>query len=92
MHNLASTYGQRPSTYLGLDPLSWHAYQFDLCCLQMGNYLEGKLKEVDQKGKPKYSIHQLLGDEAKSDDNKDFASVSTLAAPKKMVIPDSGIW
>lgn len=90
LHSLSVSYGVRPSSYLGLDPTSWEAYQIDLCALQVGRYIESKLNERDEKGKPLHTLAKLLDEEEKQPATE-FASLAGRVT-KKMAIGPSGIW
>lgn len=54
----------------------WLAYQFDEAVFQYGRWVENKLAEVDSKGKPKYSIEDVLNNNGRS------ASLFALGAAK----------
>ena len=65
--------GERPSKILGISRLSkrlnglkgrdeWTCYQFDQAIVWLGRYVENKLHELDDDGKPLYTLAQLLGD------------------------------
>lgn len=90
LHSLAASYGARPSSFLGLDPLSWEGYQLDLCALQVGRYIENKLNERDDKGKPVHTLAKLLDEEEKQVAGE-FRSMAGLVT-RKVAIPDSGVW
>lgn len=53
----------------------WAELQFDMAIIHFGRYIEAKLEEVDQKGRYKYNLRQLLWDE---DDTK-----SAIKDPKR---------
>lgn len=84
------SYGVRPSSYLGLAPTSWEAYQVDLCTLQVGRHIENKLNEHDDKGKPLYTLAKLLDEEEKQPATE-FRSMAGMVT-RKMAIPENGIW
>lgn len=90
LHSLAGSYGARPSSLLGLAPTSWEAYQLDLCALQVGRWIEGKLAERDDKGKPKHTLAKLLDEEEKQPATE-FQSMAGKVV-RKVAIPADGIW
>ena len=90
LHSLSVSYGARPSSFFGLAPTSWEAYQLDLCALQVGRWIENKLNERDDKGKPIHTLGQLL-DEEEQKPATEFRSMAGLVT-RKMAIPESGIW
>lgn len=90
LHSLAASYGARPSSYLGLDPLSWEAYQLDLCALQVGRWVENQLNERDKEGKPIHTLAKLLDEEEKQPATE-FRSMAGLVT-RKIAIDPSGIW
>ena len=61
LHNLALTYGQRPSAVLGVED-EWAAYQVDVATLTLGRWVEARLAERDKKGRPIYSLAQLMAE------------------------------
>lgn len=91
LHSLASTYGQRPSHWLGLAPESWEAYQFDVAALRLGRWVEGKLSETDKQGKPKHRLDALLDDEPRKPAKEQFRSFAGTAM-RSVRIDESGIW
>lgn len=52
MHLLAKEYSQRPSSFLGLPPASWSAYQFDLVVRSMGVQWENEQYEAMKEDRP----------------------------------------
>lgn len=52
MHLLAKEYSQRPSSFLGLPPASWSAYQFDLVVRGMGVQWENEQFEAMKEERP----------------------------------------
>lgn len=91
MHALGSSYGQRPSSLLGLAGDSWEAYQLDLATLELGTYIEGKLAERDKQGKAKHSLAELLADTPEEASKVRFASLAGMV-DRKIVVPESGVW
>lgn len=75
---------------LGLAPTSWEAYQLDLCALQVGRWIENKLQERDDKGKPIHTLARLLDAEA-TQPATEFRSLAGMVT-QKVAIPDNGIW
>ena len=88
---MATSYATRPSSFLGLSPVSWEAYQFDLAALTLGRWVDNKLAETDKKGNPVNRLQDLLGESKKADDASQFRSLAGMVT-EKMVIPESGIW
>ena len=86
---MSAAYGQRPSSYLGLPPTSWEAYSLDLATLQLGRWIEGKLDERNDKGKPIHKLSDLLSE--KPAEQQEFRSMKGLVT-KKMAIPENGVW
>lgn len=92
LHTVATTYGTRPSSILGLPQDSWIAYQLDLAVVKFGRWVEGELAETDSKGKPKKRLADLLRDEGEqSMDDSAFAPMKDVAARKVQIKPD-GTW
>ena len=87
---MATSYATRPSSFLGLLPASWEAYQLDLAALTLGRWIENKLAETDKKGKPVNRLKDLLG-ESKPDGEGEFRSLAGMVT-EKIKIPDSGVW
>jgi hypothetical protein len=80
LHNLGAAYGQKPSSYLGLEGDSWEAYQVDLLCLTVGRDVEERIRKKrplpwQQKVRPGKSGFTRLGGRA-----------------RKVKVPESGIW
>ncbi len=99
LHCLASAYGGRPSSFLGLMPASWEAYQLDLACLEVGRWAEEKLQERDRQNRPKHHIEDLLDDATSAGGvlrggkaNAYQSAAATGAEITKMTIPADGIW
>lgn len=100
LHSLASAYGSRPSSYLGLPPDSWEAYQLDLAALEVGRWVEGKLNERDKQNRPKHHLEDLLSErpaltmhDLPVASAKTYQSaVATGVAITKMAIPADGVW
>ena len=88
---MGSTYSTRPSSFLGLPPDSWEAFQVDLACLRLGREIENKLAERDKKGKPVNRLQDLLGESKSADDASQYRSLAGMVT-EKMKIPDSGVW
>lgn len=77
---------------LGLASESWEAYQLDLACLQAGRWIENRLAETDDEGKPKHTLAALLGQEtpvAKS--GQEYAPLKPKGV-RVMKVPESGVW
>lgn len=91
LFNLATAFGQRPSSYLGMDPVGWAAYNLDLSVLQVGRYIEGKLAERDKDGKPTHKIENLLSDDPVVSSTFMSFKASGMSV-QKMAIPESGVW
>jgi hypothetical protein len=87
LDEVARRYGERPSTFLGLAPDSWDAYQLDVAVWALGVWVEGKLAERDKQGRPVYRLRDLLSDAPTS-------GYRSMAMPdvKRMAIPESGVW
>ncbi len=79
LHNLAATYGQRPSDYLEVDD-NWLAYQIDLACLTVGREIEGRIRRKlpVNWGDKKPAAKQAVG--------------SLRARARKMSVPENGVW
>ena len=91
LHSLSATYSQRPSAVIGLDD-PWAAYQFDMAVGQFGAWVEGKLAERDQAGKPKHTLEGLLSEDgADSADAGRFRSVSAEGL-RKVRVREDGTW
>lgn len=93
---MAVTYSTRPSSFLGLPPDSWEAFQVDLACLRTGREIENKLAERDKQGKPVHTVSSILRSMSATDERpavqaSEFASLKQFAVTK-MAIPESGIW
>lgn len=67
----------------------WTAYQFDLAIGQFGAWVEGKLQERDQSGKPKHTLAGLLGDKAAQE--RQYAPVSAEGL-RKVRVKEDGTW
>jgi len=91
LDELGRRYGQRPSSFLGLPPDSWQAFQFDLATWTVGRWIDGKLAERDKQGHPLHRLQDLLRDAPQGQDTGGFRSLKHMAA-KKMTVPASGIW
>lgn len=61
LDRVASRYHVRPSRLLRS---SWIDWQIDSAVALVGMYVEGKQQERDKKGKPKWTIKQILNGEA----------------------------
>ena len=73
---MAQTYSQRPSDLWGIDhPLL--AWDFDRAVSYFGSYVESRLNERDNKGKPVTSLKALLRlyDPISLDDFRDMPGV-----------------
>lgn len=86
---LAQRYGQRPSSFLGLEPTGWAAYQVDVAALTLGRWVDGKLSERDKQGKPVHQLAALLMPPEKKD-----SGFRALAGPnvRRVKINDDGTW
>lgn len=62
----------------------------DLCALQVGRWIENKLNERDDKGKPIYTLARLLDEDEKAAATE-FRSLAGMVT-RKVAIPESGIW
>lgn len=89
MDALGQRYGQRPSSFLGLDAESWEAFQFDMAVLTVGRWIDSKLAERDKQGKPIHRLQDLLREDTGPD--AEFRSLKSPAL-RKMRIPENGIW
>lgn len=69
MYRQSQAQRRSPADIFGIRSNPWLAYQFDNAVLLFGNWVEGKLKETDYKGKPKHKIESLLADPAKKKKN-----------------------
>ena len=85
----ARRYGARPSSFLGLAPDSWEAYQLDLATWTVGRWIDGKMAERDKQGKPVHKLQDLLGGKKPS---SGFSTLANKPGVKRMAIPESGIW
>jgi hypothetical protein len=59
LHITSKTYGTLPSHILHIYD-QWAAYCLDSAVSYFGNYVESKTSELDDRGKPKYSLDSLL--------------------------------
>lgn len=59
LHELASSYGSRPSDLLCIQD-RWLAYEFDNAVFMYGRWVNNKRQETDKKGRPLYSIEDIL--------------------------------
>lgn len=91
LHSLSVSYGARPSSFIGLPATSWEAYQLDLCALQVGRWIENKLNERDDKGKPLTTLARLLDEDDGAVGVTEFRSLAGMVT-RKVAIPDNGIW
>lgn len=64
LHFKAIAWNKRPSEILGVKN-EWLAYQFDEAVFRYGRWVENKLAEVDKKGKPKYTIDDVINNNAR---------------------------
>jgi len=62
LHQTCKQYGQRPSTLMAIDD-PWMALTFDQTLAAFGLEIEAKLQERNAKGKPKYTLKELLSEE-----------------------------
>jgi len=62
VHVTAKTYGIRPSELLCIKD-EWTAYCFDNAVSLIGNLIENKTSETDDRGRPRYRLQDLLSDE-----------------------------
>lgn len=60
---MAKSYGQRPSDLLFGD---WFTYQLDMAIHTYGTYVDGRMKERDEKGQPRHSLSDILNDRQRS--------------------------
>lgn len=56
---MCAGYGTRPSAVVGIED-EWLAYQFDIAVFSWGRHVNNKLAECDSKGKPKYTLDDIL--------------------------------
>lgn len=89
LHSLSASYGQRPSSFLGLAPDSWDAWQVDVATLQAGRYVENKLAERDKDGRPRHTLEELIG-EGRGAKEQRFGALGMKA--RKVTIRDDGTW
>jgi len=88
---LGKRYGQRPSSFLGVDD-EWAAYQLDVAALTLGRWVDAKLSERDKAGRPTHRLLDLLAEKKGKDQGAgQFRSVGHLVTTK-MKIPASGVW
>lgn len=88
---MASEYGQRPSSFLGLPPESWEAYQLDLAVYQLGTWVQNKLGEKDKQNRPIYKLADLLADPKEEEASPLFRSLAGMVTKKVAIKPD-GTW
>lgn len=89
---MAAEYGQRPSSFLGLPPESWEAYQLDLVTYYTGKWIESKLEERDKKHKPIYKLEDLLAEpKAEGEGSPMFGSLAGRVTRRVKIRPD-GTW
>ncbi|GIV73535.1 MAG: hypothetical protein KatS3mg049_2091 [Caldilinea sp.] len=86
LDELGRRYGQRPSSFLGLAPDSWAAFQLDLACWTLGRWVEAKLAERDRQGRSRYRLQELL-----QEGRSGFRPLGGLVT-RRMKVPESGIW
>ncbi len=61
---MAQAWGTRPAELLGIaEP--WWAWMTDRATLALGVYVESKLAETDKRGKPRWTVEQILAGEAR---------------------------
>lgn len=61
LYRQASEWGERPSNILGIDPTcSYLCWCLDDTVLFFGYWVQNKLAERTAKGKPKYTLAQVL--------------------------------
>lgn len=86
LYNLFQMSGERPSQTLRLTELCaekygdagfgwWAGYQFDNAVLHFGRYVENRLMEMDQQGKPRYTLAQLLNPPPKREQARQHLSL-----------------
>lgn len=90
LHSLSASYGQRPSSFLGLAPASWEAWQLDVATLQAGRWMESKLAERDEKGRPVWTVEKLLAQRQRAPQTQSFAAMKQFA--RKVRIRADGTW
>ncbi len=90
LHSLSASYGQRPSSFLGLAPDSWDAWQVDVATLQAGRYVENKLAERDKDGRPRHTLEELIGEGRGARGEGRFGSLQQKA--RKVRIKEDGTW
>lgn len=88
---MARMFGQRPSTFLGLDGETWEAYEVDRSSMTFALWLDEQMAKRDRRGKPIYSLQMLLQDPDGDPGRQAYRSMRSLAK-KRMKIPESGVW
>lgn len=91
LHSLSASYGQRPSSFLGLAPDSWDAWQVDVATLQAGRYVENKLAERDKDGRPRHTLEELIGEGREAKGETAFRKLAVQGA-RKVRIKEDGTW
>ncbi len=86
---LSANFHQRPSQIVGVSD-EWAAYQFDLCVVHFGSWVEGKLAERDSSGRPKHTLAGLL-DDGTAAQARQFAPVSAVGL-RKVRVKEDGTW
>jgi hypothetical protein len=79
LFNLATTYGQRPSTILDLET-EIGAWVIDETCLLVGRLIEKAMDENKDPFEEKFS------------NRKSGYSSAKISSVKRMKIPDNGVW
>lgn len=89
LHSLSATYCQRPSAIIGVTD-QWAAYQFDLAVNAFGAWVESKLHERDNAGKPKHTLAALLDD---GTETQQYAPLAIDASQlRKVRVKEDGTW
>jgi hypothetical protein len=102
LHNLAETYGRRPSEIIGVDD-EWAAYQLDVAALVLGRYVEGEVSKPKSKVDAAGVLARMRRGDAETRRRGDGAPSSHAAGKRSyrrlgypgmpvMRIPESGIW
>lgn len=61
LYRQAKAFGEKPSALFGIKDNRWLAWQFDQAVLMFGTWVDNKLNERDDNGKPKHKLDSLLG-------------------------------
>lgn len=65
---MAESLGQRPSALWGIRPPDgWVAYQVDAAVSLLGRWVDGRLAQTDERGRPVHTLAALLAGRAASE-------------------------